>query len=79
MNGINIEQWEKEYNLLDKERSRDININTTIASEIGERTIYFKGTLPTFYKNLSQKQSILIIVKVDTLANICNKYILKHK
>ena len=78
-NGINIEPLEKEYDSLVKERPRDINLNILAGNETGNKTFYMHETLSTYKKNLSKPNYIPKNVEIDTMTNICRKYIPKDK
>ena len=78
-NGINIEPLEKEYDSLIKERPRDINLNILAGNETGNKTFYMHETLSTYKKNLSKPNYIPKNVEIDTMTNICRKYIPKNK
>ena len=74
-NGINIEPLDDKYALLKNQRPRDINLNIVAGKEKGSTTLYiFKG-LTTTMKNYSLPGMAQKLVKVETMADICKKYV----
>ena len=74
-NGINIEPLDDKYALLKNQRPRDINLNIVAGKEKGSTTLYiFKG-LTTTMKNYSLPGMAQKLIKVETMADICKKYV----
>ena len=74
--GINVEPLSEKYKALIEERKRDINLQTAIAQIEGNQTFYEFGSRSTLNKQYVEwKNKSIINIKVDTMANICRKYI----
>lgn len=78
-NGINIEPLPEKYNLLLKERKKDINLQIGVGKEKGNLTFFAKGGLSTFSKIYKRENSTILNINVDTMSNICKKYIPNKK
>ena len=78
-NGINIEPLQNQYELLLKERKKDINLQIGAGKEKGNFTFFSKGVLSTFSKKHRKEKSEILIVNVDTMSNICKNNIPKKK
>lgn len=78
-NGINIEPLPNKYELLLKKRKRDINLGIGAGKEEGVFTLIKNGELSTISKTYKKKLPNVISIKVNTMANICKKYIPKDK
>ena len=74
-NGINIEPLDDKYLLLKNNRSRDINLNIAVGKEKGNATLYIREGLTTIMKKYSRPGRPEKIVKVETMADICKKYV----
>ncbi len=81
--GINVEPISQWYKMLEKERPRDINLNTAVGNEKGEVILYeIPGTgLSTFSKEYAEsykaKEDLKVVnrnVPVTTLSDICDRY-----
>lgn len=68
------------YKALVKNRKRDINLQIGLAQFAGNKTFYQYGQRSTFHKKyLKGKKLKKVNIIVDTLANICRKYIQKNE
>ena len=76
-NGINIEPLPDKYNSLVKIRPKDINLQIGVSRIKGNSTLYLLGSGSTMQKNFSNNQSQIININIDTMSNICEKYIKK--
>ena len=74
-NGINIEPMDDKYLLLKNNRARDINLNIAAGKEKGNTTLYIYKGLTTIMKNFSIPGMAKKIVKVETMTDICKKYV----
>lgn len=78
-NGINIEPLPENYKSLSINRVRDINLPIGIGAEKGNAILYSMGTGSTTSKIYSKNQTKKINITIDTMKNICEKYIPKGK
>lgn len=79
-NGINIEPLQKKFQALVENRKRDINLQIGLAQFTGNKTFYQLGERSTFHKQyLKGKNVNKVKIIVDTMANICRKYIPKNE
>ena len=70
----------KKYQALAEQRKRDINLKIAIAQIEGNQTFYPFGGHSTLNKqHVFWKNKNIINVIVDTMANICRKYIPKNE
>ena len=76
-NGINVEPLPDKYKLLLNIRKRDINLQIGVGKEKGIFAYYKNGS--TLRKQYSGKNSQILNIKVDTMSNVCKKYIPKGK
>lgn len=87
--GINIEPIKKMYNLLQKSRPRDINLNIGLSDKKGRLTFreYENYGLSTFQGDMKKEYEGPLDsmgkyedyeVQVDTLANVLNQYKVRH-
>ena len=76
-NGINIEPLDNEFISLKNKRPRDINLNIAAGKEKGNTTLYMYKGLTTIMKNYSRPRMTQKIVNVETMADICKKYVPK--
>ena len=74
--GINIEPLPDKYQALTKFRKRDINLQIGVGKMKENRTFYINGYGSTLKK---KKNSKLKIIEVDTMFNICRKYVPKNE
>ena len=75
--GINMEPWPLKFELLSKERTRDINLQMGAGKEEGNFTFYEKGDLSTLKTDLKRMGSTEMTITVNTVSNICKKYVPK--
>lgn len=75
--GINIEPLSDKYELLSNNRKRDINIQIGVGKEKGNFTFFLGGAGSTFSKQYSKGKSKILNIKIDTMSNICKKYLPK--
>jgi len=76
--GINIEPLPDKYQALAKFRKRDINLQLGVGKVKENATFYISGYGSTLKKN-NKKNKNSIIIKVDTMHNICRKYVPKNE
>ena len=76
--GINIEPLEDKYQALVKYRNRDINLQIGVGKIKENTTFYIKGVGSTLQKN-KEKGIKSIKINVDTMFNICRKYVPKNE
>lgn len=78
--GINIEPQREYFDLLTKDRPRDINLEVGISDEAGELTLYGDATTASFDRNnpYANKESAHT-VPVVTLSDVFNKYVQKDE
>ena len=74
-NGINIEPLPDKYDLLTKFRPKDINLKIGVGKNKGIATLYLSGTCSTINKKFSQIKRKKINITIDTMSNVCKKYI----
>ena len=77
--GINIEPLPNKYNLLLKDRPRDINLQVGVGKTKGNATLYLKRAGSTMIPKFANKNSKSINIKIETMANICSKYISRNR
>ena len=77
-NGINIEPLPNQFKLFEKERPKDINLQMVIGNNEGNVTFYVDGQCSTVQKKYA-KRNESINIKMDTMSNICKKYVPKEK
>ena len=78
-NGINIEPQSNQIELFKKERPNDINLQLVIGKNERNTTFYVAGQSSTVKEKYAKKLNQSINIKMDTLENICRKYIPKGK
>lgn len=75
--GINIEPLPFKFELLKKFRTRDINIQIGVGKEKGNATLEItcpNGECSSIY-NINKNNSNIINIKLETMSNICKKYV----
>lgn len=77
-NGINIEPLPDKYQALVKFRNKDINLQLGVGKIKENATLYMRGYGSTLQKN-KKKNVKSIEINVDTMFNICRKYVPKNK
>jgi FkbM family methyltransferase len=77
-NGINIEPLPNQFKLFEKERPKDINLQMVIGNNEGNVTFYVDGQCSTVQKRYA-KRNESINIKMDTMSNICKKYVPEGK
>lgn len=78
--GINIEPQQKEIDLLNEDRPRDINLQVGISDKAGELTLYGDDVCASFdCNNQNANQKIAHIVPVVTLSDVFNSYVQKDE
>ena len=77
-NGINIEPLPNQFKLFEKERPKDINLQMVIGNNEGNVTFYVDGQCSTVQKKYA-KRNESINLKMDTMSNICKKYVPEGK
>ena len=74
--GINIEPLPDKYQALTKFRKRDINLQIGVGKMKENGTLYVDGASSTLKKKKNNKS---ITINVDTMFNICRKYVPKNE
>ena len=77
-NGINIEPLPEKYQSLLKNRKRDINLKIGVGAKRRETTLYANGAGSTTSKINSRNQARKLNITIDTMENICRKYVPKN-
>ena len=62
-----------------KNRPKDINLNIGVGKNKGFSNLYVMGVMSTLQKKFSKNQSKTINIKMDTMYNVCQKYIKNDK
>ena len=78
-NGINLEPLPDKYELLLKERKRDLNLQIGVGNEKGNFSLLLRGTGSTLSKTYKNRNSKILNINVNTMSNICKKYIPRGK
>ena len=78
-NGINIEPLPEKFKSLSIKRVRDINLPIGIGAKKGNSVLYPMGAGSTTSKIYSKNQYKQLNISIDTMKNICEKYIPKGK
>ena len=76
--GINIEPLPDKYQALTKFRKRDINLQIGVGKMKENGTLYVNGYLSTLKKK-KKKNHKSIIINIETMFNICRKYVPKNE
>ena len=74
--GINVEPLPDKYQDLTKYRKRDINLQIGVGKMKENGTLYVDGASSTLKKKKNNKS---ITINVDTMFNICRKYVPKNE
>ena len=77
--GINIEPLSNKYKILLNKRKRDINIQIGIGEKKGNQSFYEYGVSSSLFKKFSRNNSKIYKINIDTMKNICKKYISKKE
>ena len=77
-NGINIEPLPNQFKLFEKERPKDNNLQMVIGNNEGNVTFDVDGQCSTVQKKYA-KRNESINIKMDTMSNICKKYVPEGK
>ena len=77
--GINIEPLPNKYQKLLKKRVRDINLQIGAGEKKGKEYLFDNGLMSTFSKEYSKNKSKIMKINIDTMLNICKKYIPKKE
>ena len=75
--GINIEPQKNKIKLFEKDRPRDTNLEIAVGNYEGNVTFYIQGDGSTIQKKYSRGKLSGINIKIDTMSNICRKYVPK--
>ena len=78
-NGINIEPQENKIKLFEKERPNDKNLQMVVGNNEGNVTFYINDQCSTIKKEFSKGANESISIKMDTMSNVCKKYVPKGK
>ena len=73
--GINIEPQIDKIELFKKDRPNDINLQITVGEKKGKVKFYINDQCSTLEKKYSEGTNYTIDVKMDTMRNICKKYV----
>ena len=78
--GINIKPLPHKYPALAENRKRDINLQIGLGKTEGNGTLYEVGGASTLYKKyLKDKNTNTSKIMVNTMLNICEKYVPKNE
>ena len=77
--GINIEPQPDKKELFDKDRPKDINLQLAISEKKGNIEFYINDQCSTYIKQYSRNAKTIINVSMDTMSNICKKYVPKGR
>ena len=77
--GINIEPQPDKKDLFDKDRPKDINLQLAIGEKKGNIEFYINDQCSTYIKQYSRNANTMINVSMDTMSNICKKYVPKGR
>ena len=77
--GINIEPQPDKKDLFDKDRPKDINLQLAIGEKKGNVEFYINDQCSTYIKQYSRNAKTMINVSMDTMSNICKKYVPKGR
>ena len=77
--GINIEPQPDKKDLFDKDRPKDINLQLAIGEKKGNIEFYINDQCSTYIKQYSRNAKTIINVSMDTMSNICKKYVPKGR
>ena len=77
--GINIEPQPDKKDLFDKDRPKDINLQLAIGEKKGNIEFYINDQRSTYTKKYSRNAKTMINVSMDTMSNICKKYVPKGR
>jgi len=77
--GINIEPQPDKKDLFDKDRPKDINLQLAISEKKGNIEFYINDQCSTYIKQYSRNAKTMINVSMDTMSNICKKYVPKGR
>ena len=77
--GINIEPLTNKYKELVKYRPRDINIRIGVGNKKGTASFYDRGDSSRILLNNLKNNSRISTINIDTMINICSKFIPKKK
>ncbi len=85
--GISVEPIKKHFELLQKQRDRDVNLNMCLSDKRGKNTFYYFPEIDG-WSTLDKKKASQAIkngqkceeisIPIETLANICQKYAKKE-
>jgi len=78
-NGINIEPLPNKYELLLKERIRDINLQIGAGNKEGNSSLFLMKEASTLTEIYNTSNPKILNIKVKTMSNICKKYAPKKK
>lgn len=73
--GINIDPLPNKYPLFEKYRRRDINLQIGAGNKVGHATLNVRNDCSSMIYNKKANNTNIINIKVDTLSNICRKYV----
>ena len=77
--GINIEPLPNKIQELMKYRKRDINLQIGVGEKKGIARLFEKESGSTLFKEYSSNNSQILNIHIDTMLNICNKYLPKKE
>lgn len=73
--GINIDPLPYKYPLFEKYRRRDINLQIAAGNKKGNATLNVRNDCSSMLYTKNENNTNIINIKVDTLSNICRKYV----
>ena len=77
--GINIEPQQNKIKIFEKFRPNDINLQIAVGPNEGNVTFYVKDAGSTINTNYSKGARDIVNLKMDTMTNICRKYVPREK
>jgi len=77
--GINIEPQPGKKELFDKDRPKDINLQLAVGEKNGTIKFYINDQCSTYVEQYSKKAKNIINITMDTMSNICRKYVPKGR
>ena len=77
-NGINIEPLPNQFKLFEKDRPNDINLQMVVGNNEGNVTFYTDGQCSTVQKKYAKNNGSINVI-MDTMSNVCKKYVPKGK
>ena len=77
--GINIEPQPNQINLFYRDRPNDTNLQLGVGKKKGISKFYVHDQCSTIQKKYAEKNNNITKIKIDTMSNICRRYVPKGK